>query len=115
MVSSSVRDGRGSGTRARCFHSLELRLQVSVHEVDLLLPAKTLADVLRSDLADSVDGFQLAVGRGEQLLESSELADDPLDHQLRQSRNPPQDAESPGRCRIVEGVQLAVVAEQLGE
>ena len=30
------------------------RLQIPIHEVDLLLPAKTLADVLRPDLADLV-------------------------------------------------------------
>ena len=51
-------------------------MQVPVHEVDLLLTAKTLADVLRPDLADSVDGLQLAATDGEQLLESSELTDD---------------------------------------
>ena len=52
---------------------MRLRLQVPVHQVDLLLAAKALADVLRPDLADAVDGLQLAVSRGEQLLEPSEL------------------------------------------
>src|SRR5690242_20201658 len=89
------------------------RLQVPVNQVDFLLATKALADVLRPDLADSVDGLQLAVGGGQQLFEPSELAHDPLHHQLGEAGDPPQDAESAGRRGIVEGVQLAVVAEQL--
>jgi hypothetical protein len=56
MVSSSVK-------AARAGHPLAdfLRLQVPIDQVDLLLAAKSLPDVLRPDLADSVDGLQLAV------------------------------------------------------
>src|SRR6516162_6107379 len=36
-----------------------LRLQVAIDEIDLLLSAKALADVLRPDLADAFDGFKL--------------------------------------------------------
>src|SRR5881394_1010751 len=79
MVSSSVRNGRGRRP-ARGFLSRtnyvwrdRSRLQVPVHQVDLLLAAKTLADVLRPDPADSVDGLQLAVCGGQQLLQPSEL------------------------------------------
>src|SRR5689334_21527878 len=88
MVSSSFRNGRDRRP-ARGFHSHEnyvsrwrSRLQVPIHQVDLLLAAKALADVLRPDLADSVDRFQLAIGGSQQFLESAELADDPLHHQF---------------------------------
>src|SRR5436853_3286305 len=93
---------------------LQLRLQVAVNQVDLLLAAKALADVLRPDLADAVDGLQLAIGGGEQSLKSSEFVDDPLHNELGQSWNAPQDADSARRHGIIEGVQLAVVAQQLG-
>jgi hypothetical protein len=36
-----------------CFRSA-----VAVHEIDLLQPAKALADVLRADLPDALDRFQ---------------------------------------------------------
>src|SRR5579884_1946684 len=118
MVSSSFRNGRGRRP-ARGFSHMNYvsrwrsRLQVPIHQVDLLLAAKALADVLRPDLADSVDGLQLAVRGGQQFLEPTELADDPLYDQLGQTGNPAQDAEASRRGRVVEGVQFAVVAEQL--
>src|SRR6478752_5350458 len=62
-------------------------LQVPVHEVDLLQPAQALADVLRPDLADSLDRLQVGVGRGEQLIESAELADDLRHDHLGQARD----------------------------
>src|SRR5947209_20291964 len=100
MVSSSVRNGRGRRP-ARGLHSHKnyvsgwrSRLQVPIHQVDLLLAAKPLADVLRPDLADSVDGLQLAIGGGQQFLEPAELAHDPLHHQLGETGNPSQDAEA---------------------
>src|SRR5438270_11800036 len=90
-----------------------LGLQVSVHEVDLLEPAKALADVLRPDLTDALDLLQLGVGRRKHLVQPPELAHDLLDHQLRQARDAPQDAVAPGRDGVVERVDLAVVAQKL--
>src|SRR3712207_4082373 len=66
-------------------------LQVTVHEVDLLQPAKALADVLRADLSHALDRLELRVGGGEDLVQPAELADDVLDHQLRQARDAPED------------------------
>src|SRR6185312_6822498 len=88
-------------------------LQVAVHEVDLLLPAKALADVLRPDLADALDGLQLPVAGGEQLFQPAELLDDALHDEARQPRNAAEDAVAARRDREVERVDLAVVAEQL--
>src|SRR5215213_6162733 len=90
-------------------------LQVAVHEVDLLQPAKALADVLRADLPHALDRLQLGVGGGEKLVEAAELADDVLHHELRQARDAPEDPEAAWRDGEVERVDLAVVAEQLGE
>src|SRR5919106_3292109 len=78
MVSSFIGVGPGAGPPGGSC------LQVTVHEVDLLQPAKALADVLRADLADAVHRFQLGVGRGEDLVQPAELADDVLHHQPRQ-------------------------------
>src|SRR3954453_11652260 len=90
-------------------------LQIAIHEVDLLQPAKALADVLRADLSDALDRLQLRVGGGEDLVQSAELADDVLDHELGEPWNAAEDAVAAGRDGKVEGVDLAVVAEQLGE
>src|SRR3954454_13455191 len=110
MMSSSVRVGPRAGPPA-----LSLGLQVTVHEVDLLKPAKALADVLRTDLAHALHGLELRVRRGEDLVQPAELADYVLHHQAREPRDAAQDPESAGGDRIVERVDLAVVAEQLGE
>src|SRR4051812_43191352 len=67
-------------------------LQVAIDEVDLLQPAKALADVLRADLAHALDGFQLRVGGGEDLVQSAELADDVLHHELGQPWDAAEDA-----------------------
>ena len=88
-----------------------LGLQVSINEIDLLLSAKALADVLRPDLADSVDGLQLAVCGGEQLLESPELVDDPLHYELGQPWYAPEDPDATRGDGVIEGVQFPVVAE----
>src|SRR5436189_3225675 len=88
-----------------------LGLQVSVHEVDLLQPAKALADVLRADLTDALDGLQLRVGGGQHLVQAPELADDLSDDQPGQAGDAPEDPVAPGRHWIVERVELAVVAE----
>src|SRR5947209_14853268 len=110
MVSSSVVAGRGEGPAGSA-----LRLQVTINQVDLLLAAKALADVLRPDLADAVDGLQLAVSGGEHLLEAPERVNDPLHDELGQTRDAAQNAESARRDGVVEGVELAVVAEELGQ
>src|SRR5918997_1157965 len=89
-------------------------LQIAVHEVDLLQPAKALADVLRTDLTHAVDRLQLGVGGGEDLVEPAELAHDVLHHQLREPGDASQDAVAAGGDGIVERVDLAVVAERLG-
>src|SRR3954452_13080037 len=90
-------------------------LQVPVDEVDLLEPAKALADVLGADLAHALDRLQLGVGGGQQFVEPAELLDDLRDDELRQARDAPEDPEAARRDRVVQRVQLAVVAHQLGE
>src|ERR1700761_3745919 len=90
-------------------------LQVPVHEVELLQPAQALADVLRPDLAHALDPLQLGVARGEQLVEAAELGDDLRYDELRESRDAPQHAVAARGDGVVERVELAVVAEQLGE
>ena len=84
-------------------------------EIDLLQPAKALADVLRADLPHALDRLQLGVGRGEDLVQPAELADDVLHHQLGKPGDPAEDAESSRRDGIIQGVDLAVVAEHLCE
>src|SRR4051812_20314529 len=108
MVSSSVRVRPRAGPPA-----LALGLQVTVHEIDLLKPAKALADVLRTDLPHALDGLELGVRRGEDLVQPAELAHDVLHHEAREPRDAAEDAESAGRDGVVERVDLAVVAEQL--
>src|SRR3954453_4784714 len=115
-VSMSV--GRMSSLLGRCVCRTAgsvLRLQVTVHQVDLLEPAETLADVLRADLPHALHRFQLGIGGGEDLVKPAELADDVLDHQLRKPGNPAQDAVAAGRDGIVEGVDLAVVPQKFGQ
>src|ERR1700754_1311515 len=90
-------------------------LQVAVHEVDLLQAAKALADVLRPDFTNALHRFQLGIGGGKNLVQPAEFTDDVLDHQLRQPGNPAEDAVAAGRDGIVQRVDFAVVAEQLGE
>src|SRR2546428_719988 len=58
-----------------------------------------------------LDSFQLCVGCGENLVQPATLADDRLDHELRQPGDSPQDPVAAWRHGMVEGVQLAVVAE----
>src|SRR4051794_35504354 len=90
-------------------------LEIAVHQVDLLEPPEPLADVLRPDLADALDAFELGVGGREDLVEAAEDADDVLHHEPRQARDAPEDAVAAGGDGEVEGVDLAVVAEELRE
>src|SRR5215213_8212846 len=110
MMSSSF-----GSSACRTTKRLSLGLQVTVHEIDLLQPAKALADVLRTDLPHTLDGLELRVRRGEDLVEPTELAHDVLHDEAWQARDAAQNAEAAGRDGIVERVDLAVVAEQLGE
>src|SRR5919202_5918906 len=104
MVSSFI----GSGCR-----TVRSRLQVAVHQVDLLEAAKALADVLRPDLADSLDRLQLGVGGGEDLVEPAEVADDVADDELGQPRDAAEDAVAARGDGEIERVDLAVVPEDL--
>src|SRR3954467_10485466 len=104
-----------SGQPGGAANGLLLGLQVAIHEVDFLQPAKALADVLRTDLSHALDGLELRVRRGEDLVEPAELADDVLHDETGKSGDAAEDAEAPRRHRVVEGVDLAVVAEQLGQ
>src|ERR1700722_12239063 len=88
-------------------------LQVAVHEVDFLQPAKALADVLRPNLSHAVDRLELGVARGEQVVKAAEPADDARDDELRQARDATEDAVAARRDRVVERADLAVVAQQL--
>src|SRR3954471_11590541 len=110
MMSSSF-----GSSACRTTKRLSLGLQVTVHEIDLLKPAKALADVLRTNLAHALDGLELRVRGGEDLVEPAELAHDVLHDEAWQARNATEDAEAAGGDGIVERVDLAVVAEQLGE
>ena len=65
--------------------------------------------------ADSVDGLEVGVGGRQDLLQAAELVDDLLDDKLGDARDPAQHAVAARGDREVEGVELAVVAEQLGE
>src|SRR5215207_782064 len=112
MVSGVVSSFIGAGPRGRRNGSC---LQVAVHEVYLLQPAKALADVLRTDLPDAVHRFELGVGRGKDLVQPAELADDVLHHEPRQPGDPAEDAVAAGGDGIVERVDLAVVARDLGQ
>src|ERR671938_1118673 len=109
LASSPARGaaGRGGGSKS-C-------LQVAVDQVDLLQAAQALADVLRADLADALDGLELGVGRGEHLVQAAELVHDLLDDELRQPRDAPEDPVAARGDGIVERVDLAVVPQQLGE
>src|SRR5215217_8992106 len=112
MVSSFIGVRPGAGPPVPTVGSC---LQVAVHEVDLLQPAKALADVLRTDLPHALHGLQLRVGGGEDLVQPPELADDVLHHELGKPWDAAKDAVAAGRDGKVERVDLAVVAEQLGE
>src|SRR4051812_21427490 len=92
-----------------------LCLQVAVHEIDLLKSAKALADVLRPDLSHALDRLQLGVGRGEHLVQSTEVAHDVRHDDPREARDASEDAIAPRRDGIIQGVELAVVAQDLGE
>src|SRR5687768_18588038 len=102
-------------TRRNPARRLVSGLQITVHEVDLLQAAKALADVLRTHVAHALHGFQLRVGGGEYLVQPLELADDRLDHHLRKAWDSPEDAVAARSSGMVEGVQLPVVAEKLGQ
>src|SRR4051794_40228596 len=97
LVSVMVRSSLGTAL-------IVLGLQVAVHEVDLLKPAKSLADVLRPDLSDPLDCLELRVRRGEHLVEPAEVAHDVRDHDARQAGDPPEDAIAPRGDGIVKCV-----------
>src|SRR5690242_6792949 len=90
-------------------------LQVPVDQIDLLKPAQALADVLGPGGPDSVDGGELFSRGGQHLVEPTQLLGDLLDDKLGNAGDPAQHPVSARRDREVQGVDLAVVAEQLGE
>src|SRR6188472_4754351 len=95
--------------------SLALSLEIAVDEVDLLQPAQALTDVLGADLPHAFDGLELGVRGSEHLVEPAELLDDLLYDKLGQPRDAAEDPVAARRHRIVERVELAVVAEQFGQ
>src|SRR3954447_20671379 len=87
-----------SGLRVvRAAVRMRLCLEVAVDEVDLLEAPEALPDLLGADLSDALDRLELAAGRGQHHVEGAEFADHVLDHDLRQARDPPQDAMTTGR------------------
>src|SRR5881227_290922 len=89
LISVMIRSSLGAtARRSQCV----LCLQVAVHEIDLLKSAKALADVLRPDLAYTLDRLQFGVGRGEHLVQSAEVPNDVRDDEARQPRDAPEDA-----------------------
>src|SRR3954454_21250792 len=105
IVTPFVFDGRG----------LPSALQVPVDQIDLLEPPQALADVLGALGSDSVDGGELFVGGRKDLLQPAQLVGDLLDDKLGNARDPAQHAVAARADREVQGVDLAVVADQLGE
>src|ERR1700690_2876350 len=79
MVSSLIARPLTAGTRSR--------LQVAIHEVDLLQPPKALADVLRTDLSHALHVLELDIARSEQLVEAAKGMHDGGDDELRQAGN----------------------------
>src|SRR4051812_14633372 len=69
----------------------DLGLEVAVDEIDLLKPAQALANLLRANLADTLDVLELTAGRGEHHVERAELAHDVLDDGLGKAGNPAED------------------------
>src|SRR3954447_18325231 len=69
-----------------------LRLQVAVDEVDLLQSAQALADLLGPDLPDALDALQLGVRRRKHLVQPAERAHDVRHDDLRQARDPAENA-----------------------
>src|SRR5215218_3449353 len=94
---------------------LDLGLQVAVHEIDLLQPSQALANLLRADLADSVDVLELAARGGQHHVEGAELAHHVLHDCLGEAGYPAEYPVATRGHREVEGVELAVVSEQLAE
>src|SRR5438046_3472834 len=112
VISVMVRSSLGA-TAGRC--QCHLCLQVAIHEIDLLESAKALADVLRPDLAYTLDRLQFGVRRGEHLVQSPEVAHDVRDNDARQPRDTAEDAIAPRGDGVIERVQFSVIAEHLGE
>src|ERR1044071_726174 len=90
-------------------------VQVTVGQVDLLEPAQALADVLGPCGADTVDGGEFVVGGPQDLLQPAQLVDDLLDDKLGNAGHPAQRPVAARGDREVQGVELAIVAEQLGQ
>src|SRR3954454_21415019 len=105
IVTPFVFDGRG----------LPSALQVPVDQINLLEPPQALADVLGALGADTVDGGELLVRGLQDLVEPAQLMGDLLDDKLGDARDPAQHAVAARADREVQGVDLAVVADQLGE
>src|SRR5436305_7400575 len=92
-----------------------LELQIPVDEVVLLQAAEPFADLARAHRPDARDRLEVALRRPDDRLEVDEVADDLLDHVVGQPRDVRQDPEAARRDRVVEGIDVARVPEQLGE
>src|SRR5438309_7763605 len=90
-------------------------LEIPVDEVVLLQAAETLADLASAYGADTADRLEVPLRRANDRLEVAEVADDLLHHVVRQPRDVRQDPEAARRHRVVERIDVARVAEQLGE
>src|SRR5262245_24563148 len=92
-----------------------LQLQVAVDEIVLLQAPEPLPDLARAALTDPFDGLELPVGGADDRVEALEAVHHASDHGLREARDVGEHAVTPGSDAVVERVDGARVAEQLGE
>src|SRR5919201_1753862 len=90
-------------------------LEIPVDEVVLLQAAEPLADLARADGADTGDRLEISLRRADDRLEVAEAGDDLLDQVPRQPGDVGQDPVAARRDRVVEWIDVARVAHQLGE
>src|SRR5919198_3700008 len=92
-----------------------LELQIPVYEVVLLQAAETFADLSGAHGAHTGDRLEIALRCAHDRLEVAEVGHDLLDDAVRQARDVRQDPEAARRHRMVERIDVARKAEQLGE
>src|SRR6185437_4046406 len=93
----------------------KLELQVTIHEVVLLQPAKALADLTGTHRPDSLDGLELSLRGTHDRVEAPEVGHDPPDERLGHAWKMRQDPVPPRHDGLVERIDAALVAEHLRE
>src|SRR3954451_3743639 len=99
-----------------CFRAYgSLELQGAVDQVVLLQPAQPLANVTRANRPDAADRLEVALRRADDRLEVAEIRHDLPDDGLRQSGDVREDAVAARRDGVVERIDVARIAEELGD